>query len=466
MPNINNGYRLNMTYEGSQVLVDAKQVGIDPAVSTPTDQVLDLSKKQNLVTELTTQDLSQVKAIKLGSRFLAAPDQATLQGMVEQLKSLCLSDNGTLRSDFQRIVLERKTHEAHGNQLTTTQVSLNVIGPEPNDGFEDTHDYIRTVHLLQPNDTLEELVKQYYGDKNLERNVRLLANFNELSNPNHIEAGQPLYIPEEDMLLLYQKRPAPPLATPPVQTPVATPPGNESTSVPPQPPSQPVDPVPPTQPPAPTQPPTTPIDPAAAKYDGPMTAEGLMEFIGQDGIDFLITAEGAKTRAYKDSVGKWTIGVGHLIRLPAERNLLSKTLTQNDMRQLLLKDLSHHIQPLLDHLKPEVVKNLNRNQVTALASLAFNIGPGGTVKGRKRGFKYSPVVAALNRSGDFDRNIQTAAAALDRHAYAGGRRVTALANRRESERLLMLVPELKAGEMPVYEVRALRQLAQKHDIGA
>lgn len=459
MPNVNNGYRLNMTYEGSQVLVDAKQAGIDPSVSTPMDQVLDLSKKQNLVAELTTQDLSQVKAIKLGSRFLAAPDQATLQGMVEQLKSLCLSEDGTLRRDFQRVVLERKTHASHGNQPATTQVSLNVIGPEPNDGFEDTHDYIRTVHVLQPNDTLKELVKQYYGDKNLERNVRLLANFNELNNPNHIEAGQPLYIPEEEMLLLYQNRPAAPV-TQPVSPPVSPISGNEPTNITPA-PSQPIS---PTEPSVPTPPQPAPVDPAAAAYDGPMTAEGLMDFIGQDGLDFLITAEGAKTRAYKDSVGKWTIGVGHLIRLPAERNLLSKTLTQADMRQLLLKDLGHHIQPLLDHLKPEVVKSLNRNQVTALASLAFNIGPGGTVNGRKRGFKYSPVVAALNRGGDFDRNLQTAAAAFDRHAYAGGRRVTALANRRESERLLMLVPELKAGDMPVYEARALRQLAQKHEV--
>jgi len=250
MPNVNNGFRLNMTYEGSQVLVEAKQAGIDPAVSTTTDQVLDLSQKQNLVAELSAQDLSQVKAIKLGSRFLAAPDQATLQGMVEQLKSLCLSDDGTLRRDFQRVVLERKTHATHGNQPATTQVSLNVIGPEPNDGFEDTHDYIRTVHLLQPNDTLKELVKQYYGDKNVDRNVRLLANFNELSNPNHIEAGQPLYIPEEDMLLLYQNRPAPTIqpVTPPVQPPVSPPLGNDPTNVTQQQPSQPVAPAEPTQP--------------------------------------------------------------------------------------------------------------------------------------------------------------------------------------------------------------------------
>ena len=90
MPNVNNGFRLNMTYQGNQVLVDPKQSGIDVATSTTTDQVLDLSQKKTLVAELTTQDLANVKVLKLGSRFITAPDLATLQGIVDQLKNVVI----------------------------------------------------------------------------------------------------------------------------------------------------------------------------------------------------------------------------------------------------------------------------------------------------------------------------------------------------------------------------------------
>ena len=220
MPNVNNGYRLNMTYDGGNVLLNPKQEGIDEKTSTTTDNVLDLSNKQNLLAELTTQDLSTVKAIKIGSKYIMAPDQATLKGLVDQLKNVCISDDGTLRRDYQRVVLERKTHDAHDNQPATTQVSLNVIGPEPNDGFQDTHDYIRNVHILQPKDTMLALAKQYYGEENLTRNAQLLANFNELTDPNHIQAGNPILIPELEVLQLYKDPPKPAVIAPVTPPPV------------------------------------------------------------------------------------------------------------------------------------------------------------------------------------------------------------------------------------------------------
>ena len=60
--------------------------------------------------------------------------------------------------------------------------------------------------------------------------------------------------------------------------------------------------------------------------------------VSQRGLDFIISEEGFKNKAYKDVKGLPTIGVGHLI-LPTETHLLSKTLTNQEVRELLKKDI-------------------------------------------------------------------------------------------------------------------------------
>jgi lysozyme len=87
------------------------------------------------------------------------------------------------------------------------------------------------------------------------------------------------------------------------------------------------------------------------------------------GIDFLIAREGFRNAAYKDSKGLWTIGVGHLIQ-PNENYLLTKTLTNNEVLQLLKKDITKYEKAVND----SILFPLSQNKFDALVSLAFNIG--------------------------------------------------------------------------------------------
>ena len=57
----------------------------------------------------------------------------------------------------------------------------------------------------------------------------------------------------------------------------------------------------------------------------------------------IIANEGMRKTAYKDTLNNWTIGVGHLIRLPDEEYLLDKELTDMEVDQILTTDLNQAI---------------------------------------------------------------------------------------------------------------------------
>ena len=60
--------------------------------------------------------------------------------------------------------------------------------------------------------------------------------------------------------------------------------------------------------------------------------------IAKSTLDFITKEEGARNKAYKDSKGLWTIGVGHLIKAD-EQNLINATLTDEQVKELLKSDL-------------------------------------------------------------------------------------------------------------------------------
>jgi lysozyme len=91
------------------------------------------------------------------------------------------------------------------------------------------------------------------------------------------------------------------------------------------------------------------------------------------GIDFLIKEEGFKNKAYKDSKGILTIGVGHKIILPSENYLLNKTLTNSEVQQLLKKDLKRFEKVVND----SIIYPMSQNKFDSLVSLGFNIGESG-----------------------------------------------------------------------------------------
>ena len=109
--------------------------------------------------------------------------------------------------------------------------------------------------------------------------------------------------------------------------------------------------------------------------------------IAESTLSFITKEEGYRNKAYKDSKGLDTIGVGHLIR-PAEQHLLTATLSDQEVKDLLKSDLKW----CSDTVESAVKVPLAQAQFDALYSLCFNIGP--------NAFRNSTVVRRLN-AGDY-----------------------------------------------------------------
>ena len=137
--------------------------------------------------------------------------------------------------------------------------------------------------------------------------------------------------------------------------------------------------------------------------------------IAKSTLDFITKEEGARNKAYKDSKGLWTIGVGHLIKAD-EQHLINETLTDDQVKDLLKSDLKW----CSEAVESSVKVPLTQNQYDALYSLCFNIG--GT------NFAKSTVVKKINQN-----DIQGAADAI-----LMWNKPEVLANRRKRERNLFL----------------------------
>jgi lysozyme len=91
-------------------------------------------------------------------------------------------------------------------------------------------------------------------------------------------------------------------------------------------------------------------------------------------MDMIVQHEGFKTKPYKDSLGLWTIGVGHLIgdgkTLPPEWN---REFTKEEVMTLFDKDYEHH-KKLAEKLPGYSLANEKGR--AALIDLTFNMGPG------------------------------------------------------------------------------------------
>ena len=137
--------------------------------------------------------------------------------------------------------------------------------------------------------------------------------------------------------------------------------------------------------------------------------------ITESTINTIIRFEGKRNKAYQDTKGLWTIGVGHLIK-PDEKHLINTVLTDDQVHDLLRHDLSWCDEAVTSSVKVP----LNQNQYDALYSLCFNIGASA--------FKNSTVVRRLNA------NDYLGAA----EAILMWNRPTVLKPRRETEKALFL----------------------------
>jgi lysozyme len=105
---------------------------------------------------------------------------------------------------------------------------------------------------------------------------------------------------------------------------------------------------------------------AVSKAGGSMVA-------GMDAIkQMIIKHEGIKTRPYQDSLGLWTVGVGHLIgngkSLPADMN---REFSKDEVMAMFEKDFAHHYK--IAQNTPGWDK-ANETAKGAMIDLAFNMG--------------------------------------------------------------------------------------------
>lgn len=100
------------------------------------------------------------------------------------------------------------------------------------------------------------------------------------------------------------------------------------------------------------------------------------------GRDFLVGLEGKRNKAYKDSQGLWTIGIGHLIK-PDEQHLITKTLSDQEVYNLFDED----IKKWENALNKALLVPVSQHEFDALISVLYNIGAGwGDGQGKEASF--------------------------------------------------------------------------------
>jgi lysozyme len=138
--------------------------------------------------------------------------------------------------------------------------------------------------------------------------------------------------------------------------------------------------------------------------------------MSQLGLDLLKHYEGMRLTAYQDSVGIWTIGVGHIKGVHK-----GMVITEQQSDDFLREDLEE----AEDAVNRLVTVPLDQAQFDALASLVFNIGQGN--------FSHSTLLKKLNAHDYLGASAQFCV-----WNRAGGKPVLGLTRRRAAERDLFL----------------------------
>jgi len=142
--------------------------------------------------------------------------------------------------------------------------------------------------------------------------------------------------------------------------------------------------------------------------------------ISNKGIQLIKHFEGVRNKPYRDCVGLWTVGVGHLIgdgkSLPESWN---KLFTTEEVDALLKQDLvrfERGVQKLLP-------VPLTQNQFDALISFSFNLGLG-------------VLQRSTLRQNILRKDFKGAAEEFLKYVRAGGKIVKGLVTRRNDEKAL------------------------------
>jgi lysozyme len=88
-------------------------------------------------------------------------------------------------------------------------------------------------------------------------------------------------------------------------------------------------------------------------------------------VQELTRDEGMQHEAYRDSLGNWTIGIGHLL---GSRPRMTE-ITTNEAQALLAGDVAEAIEIVADLFAPlSLLKHVNGPRYRALVNMAFNLG--------------------------------------------------------------------------------------------
>lgn len=142
--------------------------------------------------------------------------------------------------------------------------------------------------------------------------------------------------------------------------------------------------------------------------------------ISQKGIDLIKKFEGCRLKAYKDSVGVWTIGWGNTSHAKA-----GMVITQQQAETFLKEDIVP-----VERVLNGMGVNFTQNQFDALCSWIFNLGTANFNSSAMR--KY-----IIAKKGDVEITDQ-----LIKWHNAGGKPLTGLKRRRVAEANMFLGREL------------------------
>lgn len=133
------------------------------------------------------------------------------------------------------------------------------------------------------------------------------------------------------------------------------------------------------------------------------------------GVAAIAFYEGLRTQAYRDSIGVWTIGVGHTAAAGPPKPAAGMTITRQQALDILAADLPKYEAPVNQRLP-----NVPQHVFDAAVSFCINVGPGN--------FKSASWPAKYLR-GD----MASAETALKQWDKAGGRVIAGLTTRRAEE---------------------------------
>lgn len=142
--------------------------------------------------------------------------------------------------------------------------------------------------------------------------------------------------------------------------------------------------------------------------------------INTEGLQLIKNFEGFRGYRYKDAVGIWTIGYGHVIH---SGETFKEPISEQEGNNLLLSNIVTYE----NGVKESVNVSLNSNQFSALVSFVYNLGV--------TSLQESTLLKLLNQG-----KYSEAAEQFLRWDRAGGEVLVGLERRREKEKELFMKP--------------------------